>query len=529
LALATCLVFALCAQAQKPAPAAQTFDVAGTIVNSLNGDLVPGATLKLTPDDATTPLAQARSGDDGSFRFAAVPPGKYQLQAARRGFTTRLYEQHDNFNSAVIVAAGQDTAHLVFRLPPLALIRGVVTGDSGEPVEGAQVLLFRKPGIEDPEGRIFRAAGAMTDDTGAYEFADLQPGEYLIAVRAHPWWAMHAPPSPGQPPSELDVAYPVTYFDSTTEEVSATPVRITAGSRVDANISLHAVPAVRITVVQPGLQTGQVNPVELRQSLFGSLDNSDGDIQVTRNSRGEAEFYGIAPGHYELTSGFPAHTQQLDTVSSGVVDGSVGVPSATVTGKVETAPGVAYDQPAFLTLVPSDPAQREITSIVMGGKFGLEDVPAGVWTAKLRNGYGHDLQIHSIQIAGHTTAGNRFTATGQTQELVIAATQGAVNVVGTAQKDGKGLAGVLIVLVAKDLKDSLSLARRDQSDSDGSFVLMNAVPGDYTVVAIQDAWDLDWSRPEVIARYLPAGQSVTIPVGATGEFRLPRPVVVQQR
>ena len=32
------------------------------------------------------------------------------------------------------------------------------------------------------------------------------------------------------------------------------------------------------------------------------------------------------------------------------------------------------------------------------------------------------------------------------------------------------------------------LIRRDQSDSDGSFALRDVVPGQYTVVAIQDGW-----------------------------------------
>ncbi len=64
----------------------------------------------------------------------------------------------------------------------------------------------------------------QTDDTGAYEFGGLAEGEYLIAVSAHPWCAMHRASGNGgtDPAKDLDVAYPVTYFDSTTEEASAT-------------------------------------------------------------------------------------------------------------------------------------------------------------------------------------------------------------------------------------------------------------------------------------------------------------------
>jgi hypothetical protein len=520
-----CLLFALCARGQAPA----SFEVAGTVVNLLTGDPVRGATLQLTPHAETTPLAEVRSGDDGSFHFAKVPAGKYQLLAWRRSYTARLYEQHGSFNSAVIVAADQDTSHILFRLPPLATIRGVVTGDNGEPVEGARVQLFRKSSIQAPETKTFRVAVTNTDDTGFYEFANQQPADYLIAVSAQPWFALHAPSNPDQPPNELDVAYPVTYFDSTTEEASATPIRLAAGNHVDANIVLHAVPALHIAVARPQEQVGPVTPAELRQSLFGTQDNSDSDVQMTRNARGETEFYGVAPGHYELTSGEPSHVLQLDAVSNSVVDGSNGVASAPLSGKLETAPGAVYDQIAVLYLLPSDPAQREIVSLISEGKFSLQNLPAGLWTVKVRNGYGHDLQIHSIEVAGKKTGGNTFTSTGQPLELTITATQGAVNVVGFAKKGDRGLAGAMVVLVPKETKDMLALGRRDQADSDGSFVLLNAVAGDYTVIAIEDAWELDWSRPEVIARYLPGGQSVTVPVGASGDLRLSTPIAVQQR
>jgi hypothetical protein len=36
------------------------------------------------------------------------------------------------------------------------------------------------------------------------------------------------------------------------------------------------------------------------------------------------------------------------------------------------------------------------------------------------------------------------------------------------------------------------LFRRDQSDLDGTFSLHGVIPGTYTVVAIDNGWDLDW-------------------------------------
>ncbi|MFZ0393698.1 MAG: carboxypeptidase-like regulatory domain-containing protein, partial [Terracidiphilus sp.] len=68
------------------------------------------------------------------------------------------------------------------------------------------------------------------------------------------------------------------------------------------------------------------------------------------------------------------------------------------------------------------------------------------------------------------------------------------------------------------------LARRDQSDSDGSFSLADVPPGRYTVVAIADGWNLDWQDRAVIARYLRAGEPVTIDTQSGAVVPLPRPV-----
>ena len=87
----------------------------------------------------------------------------------------------------------------------------------------------------------------------------------------------------------------------------------------------------------------------------------------------------------------------------------------------------------------------------------------------------------------------------------------------------------MVVLVPKNRSAFRSLVRRDQSDSDGSFALRDVVPGQYTVVAIQDGWELDWAQPEVLGRYLPRGVAVTITETSGKLIRLSEPVPVQAR
>jgi hypothetical protein len=119
--------------------------------------------------------------------------------------------------------------------------------------------------------------------------------------------------------------------------------------------------------------------------------------------------------------------------------------------------------------------------------------------------------------------------------MVVTVNQAGTRITGFARREdhgasaGKGVSGVMVVLVPKEMAAMEGMARRDQSDSDGSFSLRNVVPGAYTLVAIEDGWTLDWAQPEVMARYLPGGLAVTVPDNAGGLLPLSGPVPVQSR
>lgn len=109
--------------------------------------------------------------------------------------------------------------------------------------------------------------------------------------------------------------------------------------------------------------------------------------------------------------------------------------------------------------------------------------------------------------------------------VVLAAAK--TNVEGFAAKDGKNEAGVMVVLVPKNPEAHLVEFRRDQTDSDGSFSLQGVALGEYTVVAIEDGWELEWAKPEVIARYVKGGVGVTVPLRAPARMKVSGAVGVQ--
>jgi hypothetical protein len=111
---------------------------------------------------------------------------------------------------------------------------------------------------------------------------------------------------------------------------------------------------------------------------------------------------------------------------------------------------------------------------------------------------------------------------------IVTVVSGSVDVEGFAKKDGRSAAGVMIVLIPSDRNDN-ELFRRDQSDLDGSFLLRNVIPGKYSAVAIENGWDLEWGRPEVLAQYLAKGVSVMISSSSRGSIRLSDALTVQSR
>jgi len=70
--------------------------------------------------------------------------------------------------------------------------------------------------------------------------------------------------------------------------------------------------------------------------------------------------------------------------------------------------------------------------------------------------------------------------------LIVTLSQGSGQVTGTALREGRPLAGAMIVLVPEHPENNVPLFRRDQSASDGTFSLPNVLPGKYTVVAIEN-------------------------------------------
>jgi 5-hydroxyisourate hydrolase-like protein (transthyretin family) len=504
---------------------AALYRIAGTIVNADSGEPVRRASVAVLSEQDSHTIAAVESDEEGRFSLDLLPAAKYQLTASKRGFRTAFYDEHQEFSSAVVTGPDQQTDKLTFRLVPGVILHGIITTEGGDPVENARVMLFQKSASGKPGGSLLQSGTASTDDTGAYEFSSLAAGEYRLAVLAEPWYALHRAThnrAPGaaavdtlgaaDPAAALDVAYPTTYFDSTTEEASATPLALAGGARVEADLTLHAVPALHIEIEAPRRQDGMIAPAELRQTVFGNVIGAvSGGVQDAAPSGATIEFNGVAPGHYELAQGDPPRVVEMDATANLEVDPSLGVATTAVRGTLRTPAGSGFAEDCNLTLDPVDAPdrQRPVQSVCLNGAFTFPSVPPGRWQLSAERA-GSEFSIASITEGSRTRAGGLISVADRPLSLIVSLVPGSTRVEGFARRDGKGVAGLMVVLVPRDLSAISALARRDQSDSDGSFALRNVLAGQYTVVAIEDGWKIDWAEPAVIARYLPGGLAVTV-------------------
>jgi hypothetical protein len=504
------------------------------VVNAITGEPVRQATVAALAEENSEIVRSVQSDADGNFALQGLPAGKYPLTASKRGFITAFFDEHDEFNSAIVTGEGQDTSNLVFRLTPGAVLYGVVTADGGDPVENASVALYKRQagsGESAASGQIKQFEGTTTDDTGAYEFSNLPAGEYLLAVVSSPWYAIHPPKisparSGNEEASPLDVAYPVTYFDSTADEESASPISLGPGVRDQADISLHAVPALRLQVPVIQKENGIVRP-ELRQTVFGV--QVSGETAPDAIQSGMVEFTGIAPGHYELTHGDPPRIVEVEATSSQAIDSTSGTLAASIAGTLRTTSGAALPENVILTLEPVGVrGQSMMQTNARKGQFKFDAVAPGTWGLTAAN-QGNPLPVVSVATGGAALAGNQILIKDRPLSVVATVSESLSRVKGFARKDGKGASGAMIVLVPRQPSAYRALVRRDQSDSDGSFALHDVPAGQYTVIAIEDGWKLDWTRRESMTPYLARGVAITVPERAEAVINLPEPVPAQPR
>jgi Carboxypeptidase regulatory-like domain len=521
--------------AENQSPSTQ-FRITGTVVDGVTSVPLAKANVFISPTSDRSRRLSTSSATDGRFVFSDLPPGKYVLSGSAKGYPLRMFQQHETFTTGVAVGKDLVSENLILELFPLGSISGQVNDEFSDPVRNAQVMLLRSGTNGSANLRTERQA--TTDDQGHYRFAGLQAERYYIAVSAQPWYAQHnvqtdlAPSvAPGAPEAarlrpgleqnaDLDVAYPITYSPRETDAAKATPIALQPGEQATADVTLAPVRALRLRLTAPpGIDLSQNVGVSLTESVPGAPPGF-GRAQVMNVNKDFVDIVGVVPGNFVVSLNINANAspnerqtlRQEITVSRG---GEVALaelnPPAKIRGEVRVPAQAGTLQRAGIGIRNRNTGATFSTAISPDAKFDFREalLNAGLYDLTLLGAPG--FYVDHVESAGAKTSGRSFEVQGTNAvNLTIYVVPGVAQVEGVAQREGKPVAGAMILLVPRDFAgDSLSL-RRDQSDGDGTFTLPQVPPGAYTVVAVENGWDQEWSNPAVVKAWLPFGETIDV-------------------
>jgi len=546
-------------------PAVGRYRITGVVVSSTSGSPVQHCHLTAALNARARGAGNRRfAGNTGatqqSFdadehgRFSILLPsaGSWHLSASAHGFVTQEYDEHQQFSSAVVLTPEAPTIDLRFQLSPEAVVTGTVLDEAGEPVRNARLALWTVPqrGPDTQPQPIAIRAMTQTDDRGMYEFANVVPSNYRITLQAQPWYAAAAqrrfgPPTQDAPPQldpSLDVAYPLTWFPGVDDPSLAETVSLNAGDIRQADFHLVPIPSIHLRVVSPLTEqsNGRVNQIFPVVARIGPGGNNFGFTPVTMSvdSRGQIDMGGLAPGLYQIRM----QGQGMDNRASSLVEVSAG---STRTLEVGTSPdmaNIAFHFDGIEDLQPDEnPTQVQLIDTETGdiisspnAEFGggaatlrqrrqpatpAQDrtiqAPPGTYEVVLRSR--QDVYLTGITMPSAEVKGRTVKVHAGDSIMTLHVASGRATMSGIATLAGKPVSGAMILLVPASLGNTngLTILRRDQTNTDGSFELSDIIPGQYILTAIDRGWHINWNDPSTLRNYLLHGTPVNLTPSAT--------------
>ena len=523
---------------------AGTGSISGTVVNATTGSPLRRARVDLQVFDDRTLTASAPTDAAGRFTIHNLPAGKFVLQAWKRDFAQLPFgaTTPDGAGEVVTLKAGEQRDGISFRLPPLAVISGVVFTADGDPLLGANVevgqrTIFRgKPSVQ-------RVRAGMTDDRGRFRIFDLLAGSYVISADVQPGMGRPVMVFGGQPTPEgapeLEVTYRKTYYGGSPTATGASTVTV-SGTQPAEGIEL------RLPVVRMARVTGDVTaPISIENNQPNVRLTASGDdavpisLFIGVNPTGHFESMPVREGTYTLRCTLDvegktyAAVQPVDLTGGDIEGLALKLrPAVDITGvadldgrpaaglKVQLVSPDNGNGPAFNRgRFNRGRFDAEEAEVAQDGKFILKNVTPGVWDINVqpvpKGGYLKAMLLGTADVLrGEMTIG---TETPPPMRISVSSKAGEVS--GKIEGAHKG-----VVLLAPDgaSADVMSFYERVTADDEGRFVVRGITPGSYKLYAFTRLRRQAWSDPNFLTPFHERGVAVEIKEGDKQTVDIPQ-------
>jgi hypothetical protein len=239
--------------------------VQGEVINAATGQPIPRALVRIQGDAETGSLTDS----NGRFEIPAVPSGPQAIQVTKPGYRDR---PRASASSAVDdtaapthnVQVSAQMPDLVFTLEPTSSIHGLIELSTGDPAQGITINLLRRT-IEDGRSVWTLASIAKSNSEGAYRFASLAGGEYVIYTEP----AMENDPA-DNPYGAGRAGYASVFYPDARDLAGAARIQLASDDQAQANLTLTLEPFqfVTATVQLPQYQPSNRPGADLSATIM---------------------------------------------------------------------------------------------------------------------------------------------------------------------------------------------------------------------------------------------------------------------
>jgi len=276
------------------------------------------------------------------------------------------------------------------------------------------------------------------------------------------------------------------------------------------------------------------SPPMFERRVFDSSEFLN-SVEVRGVSQGVYELTGVPAGTYSVRmpnrgSSQQVRTREIDLRNDGQeLDTTRGEPEGSLNLTIQMPQQEGFPKGMRIMLLDKQNRNRTFQEVDASGQATIEYLPAGKYSIGIYSPGKRYSVARTSSEAGETAGRDVNVPAGGMLAVTAVLAAGSANIEGFVKRGGKAASGVMVVLIPKESSTREELFRRDQSDSDGSFRLGSMIPGEYKLVAIEDAWGFDWSKPGQLAHYAQHGRAVTIAEGVQTTIQLPEAIEVQPR
>ncbi len=483
--------------------------IEGTVTNSLTGEAIKKCRLSLRRMDGKAGAAVSASTDaEGRFHFEGLDAGQYKLSAEKNGFVNQEFGARgiNRPGSTLTLDRGMQLKGLSFKLMPQGAVSGKVVDDDGDPIVGASVQLLRSM-FADGRQQLAPTGFAQTNDLGEYRIFAVNPGKYYLSAAIS-----HHGGEKG------DESFPPTYYPAAIDPAAAGRLDVAAGAQLRGmDLALRKTRTLRIRgkFTGPGSETGsRSGSLQLYPRSLAGMASLMRNFMVVRGVSGTFDMPNVLPGsyflaidqneekdkHYYARVPIEVGNSDIDNLQVTLVEGME------LNGRIRIEGASDVNLASAMVFLKARDMQFGSTPnsrVKADGTFTLSSVPPG-WHRVVFGGPTPGLYIKSIRFGDDDALINGLNASGpNTIEIVLSSKGGQI--------DGQTSPGARVGLVPRS--GLAEFFKATTADPEGRYSFRAVAPGDYLVLAMEEA-EADLLRdPEFIKKYESSGESVSIKEG----------------